>query len=382
MGLFDKLKKGLGVGDLGPSGLSGMLESMHGELESSQTAVVPGAKPTLDTKPIEQFLQEIGKISNPDEFSETEALHPLKRGKKVFFYHASPSPIAPHLMVHPEIEKAIALLSKEGIIKPAELEAAKNPETLLNIITERVTNQFSAESPVRRLLGTSRLRKFLSGESQQDAASVFHAGTLSAARDRMGPAAKAGSNVFLHAYEVDASAVETAIHDDIMLPDIGAQSPAAMRNYDEAIARSIEAEDINLTPLTIGSNVDLRATIATGKKVSLSGQVHPYRNAVEDVGNVSVSIPISAVGSSVRYSGAVDMTPVMHPNIFDEFVRQPIVAARRALSTLGAKVSSAADEIAESAKPVQKVSRRIGVMSRGTLAKVIEAGETAARIMR
>jgi hypothetical protein len=76
------------------------------------------------------------------------------------------------------------------------------------------------------------------------------------------------------------------------------------------------------------------------------------------------------------------MTPVMHPNIFDEFVRQPIVAARRALSTLGAKVSSAADEIAESAKPVQKVSRRIGVMSRGTLAKVIEAGETAARIMR
>ena len=86
MGLFDKLKKGLGVGDLGPSGLSGMLESMHGELESSQTAVVPGAKPTLDTKPIEQFLQEIGKISNPDEFSETEALHPLKRGKKVFFH--------------------------------------------------------------------------------------------------------------------------------------------------------------------------------------------------------------------------------------------------------------------------------------------------------
>lgn len=39
MGFFDKLKKGLGVGDLGPSGLSGMLESIYSELQSSQTAV-------------------------------------------------------------------------------------------------------------------------------------------------------------------------------------------------------------------------------------------------------------------------------------------------------------------------------------------------------
>ena len=274
-------------------------------------------------------------------------------------------------------------MSEAGILKPEELEAAKNPETLLNIITERVDNQFSAESPVKRSIGTVRLKKFLSGESQQDAASVFHAGTLSSARDRMGPDAKSGSNVFLHAYEVDTSAMEPVIHDDIMLPDIRVQGPAAMRNYDESIARSIEAQDINLTPLTIGSNVDLRATIATGKKVSLSGQVHPYRNAVEDVGNVSVSIPRSAVDSGgVRYAGAVDMTPVMNPTIFDEFVRQPIVAARRALGTLGAKVSSAADDIAESAGPVKRVSRRLGVMSRGTLAKVIEAGETAARVMR
>ena len=37
MGFFDKLKKGLGVGDLGPSGLSGMLESIHSELQRSQT---------------------------------------------------------------------------------------------------------------------------------------------------------------------------------------------------------------------------------------------------------------------------------------------------------------------------------------------------------
>ena len=284
-------------------------------------------------------------------------------------------------MVHPHIQKAIDVMSKAGILKPEELEAAKNPETLLKIVTERVDNKLDAENPVRRSM-PYRLKEFLSGESQQDAASVFHAGTLSAARDRMGPDAKAGSNVFLHAYEVDTSVMETAIHDDIMLPDIGAQGTAAMRNYDESIARSIEAQDINLTPLTIGSNVDLRATIATGAKVSLSGQVHPYRNAVEDVGNVSVSIPRTAVGSSVRYAGAVDMTPVMNPTIFDEFVRQPIVAARRALGTLGAKVSSAADDIAESAGPVKRVSRRLGVMSRGTLAKVIEAGETAARVMR
>lgn len=39
MGFFDKLKKGLGIGDLGPLGLSGMLESIHSELQSSQTAV-------------------------------------------------------------------------------------------------------------------------------------------------------------------------------------------------------------------------------------------------------------------------------------------------------------------------------------------------------
>ena len=37
MGFFDNLKKGLGVGDLGPSGLSGMLESIHSELQRSQT---------------------------------------------------------------------------------------------------------------------------------------------------------------------------------------------------------------------------------------------------------------------------------------------------------------------------------------------------------
>ena len=76
------------------------------------------------------------------------------------------------------------------------------------------------------------------------------------------------------------------------------------------------------------------------------------------------------------------MTPVLTADTFDEFVRKPIVAARTALGTLGAKVSSATDEIAESAGPVQRVARRIGVMSRGTLAKVIEAGETAARVMR
>jgi hypothetical protein len=43
MGFFDKLKKGLGIGDLGPLGLSGMLESIHSELQSSQTAVEAAA---------------------------------------------------------------------------------------------------------------------------------------------------------------------------------------------------------------------------------------------------------------------------------------------------------------------------------------------------
>lgn len=272
-------------------------------------------------------------------------------------------------------------MSKAGILKPEEIEAAKNPETLLNIITERVDNHFDAESPVRRSIGTVRLKKFLSGESQQDAASVFHAGTLSSARDRMGLDAKEGSSVFLHAYEVDTSAMEPVIHDDIMLGATGPPSADLVETYDRAVARSVMAEDINLNPT--GRDAQLRGTIATGKKVSLSGQVHPYRNAIEDVGNVSVSIPRSAVDSGgVRYAGAVDMTPVMNPTIFDEFVRQPIVAARRALGTLGAKVSSAADDIAESAGPVKRVSRRLGVMSRGTLAKVIEAGETAARVMR
>mgnify|MGYP000153137635 CR=1 FL=1 len=83
-------------------------------------------------------MQDIGRISNPDEFSEAEALHPLQRGKKVFFYHASASPVAPHLMVHPIIRKTIDTLFDEGIIKAEELEAAKNPETLLKIISERV----------------------------------------------------------------------------------------------------------------------------------------------------------------------------------------------------------------------------------------------------
>lgn len=282
-------------------------------------------------------------------------------------------------MVHPHIQKAIDVMSKAGILKPEELEAAKNPETLLKIVTERVDNKLDAENPVRRSM-PYRLKKFLSGESQQDAASVFHAGTLSSARDRMGLDAKEGSSVFLHAYEVDTSAMEPAIHDDIMLGATGPPSADLVETYDRAVARSVMEEDINLNPT--GRDAQLRGTIATGKKVSLSGQVHPYRNAIEDVGNVSVSIPRTAVGSSVRYAGAVDMTPVMNPTIFDEFVRQPIVAARRALGTLGAKVSSAADDIAESAGPVKRVSRRLGVMSRGTLAKVIEAGETAARVMR
>ena len=328
---------------------------------------------------VDKFLQDIGRISNPDEFSEAEALHPLHRGKKVFFYHASDSPIAPHLKVHPLVQDSIDTLFDEGIIKAEELEAAKNPETLLKMISERVEDgPFKKKNAAK----FKRITDFLRGASQQDAVSVFHAGTLSSARDRMGQDAKLGSDVFLHAYEVDASAMETAIHDDIMLPEIWNQGAEAIHGYDEAVIRSVGVEDINLNPFPISSNVELRGTVATGERVALSGRVHPYRNAVEDIGNISVSIPRTAVGSSVRYSGAVDMTPVMHPGAFDEFVRQPIIAARRALGTLGAKVSSATDEIAESAGPVQRVARRIGVMSRGTLAKVIEAGETAARVMR
>jgi hypothetical protein len=324
-------------------------------------------------------LQDIGRISNPDQFSEAEALHPLQRGKKVFFYHASSSPIAPHLMdVHPNVQDTIDILFDQGIIKAEEIEAAKNPETLLKIISERVKDGPFKEANQDNLDG---IVGFLSGESQ-DAASVFHAGTLSSARDRMGREARDGSDVFLHAYEVDTSVMETAIHDDSMLPKLSKQGADAEQIYTEAITRSVEVEDINLNPFPPESGIELKGTIATGKKVALRGRVHPYRNAVEDIGNISVSIPRTAVGSSVRYSGAVDMTPVMNPTIFDEFVRQPIVTARRALGTLGAKVSSATDDIAESAGPVQRVARRIGVMSRGTLAKVIEAGETAAKVMR
>jgi hypothetical protein len=279
-------------------------------------------------------------------------------------------------MIHPDVEKIIGSLLNKGIIKPEELEAAKNPETLLKMIKERV--------PDRDMHGTNlgRVAGFLSGETVQDAAAVFHAGTLSSARDRMGPDAKRGHNVFLHAYEVDTTVMETAIHDDIMLSQLPAHGTDAVETYSESLARSVEVEDINLNPFPAESGIELKGTIATGKRVALRGRVHPYRNAVEDIGNISVSIPRTAVGSSVTYSGAVDMTPVMHPGAFDEFVRQPIIAARRALGTLGAKVSSATDEIAESAGPVQRVARRIGVMSRGTLAKVIEAGETAARVMR
>jgi hypothetical protein len=322
-------------------------------------------------------LQDIGRISNPDEFSETEALHPLQRGKKVFFYHASSSPIAPHLMVHPHVQASIDSLFDAGIIKAEELEAAKNPQTLLKMISERVKDGPFKEQNADNL---RNITAFLSGEEHQDAAAVFHAGTLSAARDRMGPAARDGSDVFLHAYEVDTSMMQREIHDDSMLVKLSKQGADSEEIYREAVARSIDVDDLNLNPF--GPSTEMGGTIATGKKVALRGRVHPYRNAVEDIGNISVSIPRTAIGSSVRYSGAVDMTPVMHPNIFDEFVRQPIVAARRALGTLGAKVSSASDEIAESAGPVQRIAQRIGVMSRGTLAKVIEAGETAARVMR
>ncbi len=343
---------------------------------------VPTPVPELDTKPIEKFLQDIGRISNPDEFSEAEALHPLQRGKKVFFYHASTSPIAPHLMIHPQVKQAIDNLFNAGIIKTEELEAAKNPETLLKIISERVEGTPFAE---RHSLHIKRVTDFLSGESQQDAASVFHAGTLSSARERMG-VYPSGTEIFLHAYEVDSSMMDPIIHDDI---EVGSLGYGGSKNsmFRQRLNTSLQRGDRNISgrkPIEALGEVEstITDTIATGKKVALSGQVHPYRNAVEDAGNVSVSIPRTAIGSSVRYSGAVDMTPVGSADIFDEFVRKPIIAARTALGTLGAKVSSAADEITESAGPVQRVTRRIGVMSRGTLAKVIEAGETAARVMR
>lgn len=131
-------------------------------------------------------------------------------------------------------------------------------------------------------------------------------------------------------------------------------------------------------------------TIATGQTVALSRRVHPYRNHWEDVGNISVSIPKALVDTpidkeysgGVKYLGGFDMSPVMGEERFDNYVRQPIVTARRALSTLDARVSSATDDIAESAGIVQKAAKKIGVMSRGTLAKIIQAGETAARMMR
>jgi hypothetical protein len=336
----------------------------------------------VDTKPIDKFLQDIGRISNPDEFSEAEALHPLQRGKKVFFYHASTSPIAPHLMIHPDVQQAIDVLSDAGIIKPEELEAAKNPETLLKMISERVK-----DGPVREKHGSNldRVSSFLSGETQQDAAAVFHAGTLSSARERAG-AYDSGRQIFLHAYQVDTTMVDPVIHDDIEIGGIGFGG-SKQSKFRQRLNTSLQRGDRNISgrkPIEALGEVEstITDTIATGKKVGLSGQVHPYRNAVEDAGNVSVSIPRTAVGSSVRYSGATDMTPVLTADVFDEFVRKPILAARAALGTLGAKVSSASDEIAESAGPVQRVARRIGVMSRGTLAKVIEAGETAARVMR
>lgn len=327
-------------------------------------------------------MQDIGRISNPDEFSEAEALHPLQRGKKVFFYHASTSPVAPHLMVHPQVKQAIDNLFNAGIIKAEELEAAKNPETLLKMISERVKGTPFEEE---HSLHIKRVTDFLSGESQQDAASVFHAGTLSSARERMG-VHPIGTEVFLHAYEVDPTMMDPIIHDDI---EVGSLGYGGSKNtmFRQRLNTSLQRGDRNISgrkPIEALGEVEstIMDTIATGKKVALSGQVHPYRNAVEDAGNVSVSIPRTAIGSSVRYSGAVDMTPVASADIFDQFVRQPIIAARKALGTLGGKVSSATDEIAESAGPVQRVARRIGVMSRGTLEKVIEAGETAARVMR
>ena len=322
-------------------------------------------------------MQDIGRISNPDEFSEAEALHPLQRGKKVFFYHASASPVAPHLMVHPIIRKTIDTLFDEGIIKAEELEAAKNPETLLKIISERVKTNIGIPN---------RAIDFLSGETVQDAASVFHAGTLSSARERVGPY-PLGTDLFLHAYEVDTTMMDPIIHDDI---EIGSLEYGGSKNsmFRQRLNTSLQRGDRNISgrkPIEALGEVEstITDTIATGKKVALSGQVHPYRNAVEDAGNVSVSIPRSIVNAGgVRYAGTVDMTPVRSGDIFDQFVRQPIIAARKALGTLGGKVSSATDEIAESAGPVQRVARRIGVMSRGTLEKVIEAGETAARVMR
>ena len=251
MGFFDKLRKGLGVGDFGPLGLSGILESIHTDLQTSQTAVESALVPTpsteaissalnaakaadteppaydavsaayeTDTKRVEKFLQDLGRVSNPDEFSEAEAIHPLKRGKKIIFYHASTSPIAPHLKVHPMVQEAIDSLHSAGIIKPEELEAARNPETLLQIIGRLEDGPFKQANADN----LRRMTNFLSGEFHQDSASVFHAGTLSAARERMKSRHENyGDPIHLHAYEMDTSMMEPVIYDDEIIvrpPDV------------------------------------------------------------------------------------------------------------------------------------------------------------------
>lgn len=351
---------------------------------------------------VDKFLQDIGRISNPDDFSEAEAIHPSRRGKKIIFYHASTSPIAPHLKVHPIVQDTIDALHSVGIIKPEELEAARSPETLLQIIGRIEDGPFKRDN-ADNLRNTAN---FLSGEFDQDSASVFHAGTLSAARERMNMSAQHKEPIYLHSYETDTSMMEPVIYDDEMIVRatdvdqlrerkiISLQAGDAQKNTSlfTSSERTPEITKIKPFHLTTGGEVfefssslgdGTADTVATGQTVALSGRVHPYRNHWEDVGNISVSIPKALIDTpGVKYLGGLDMSPVMNEEHFDEVVRQPIVAARRALSTLDARVSSATDDIAESAGIVQKAAKKIGVMSRGTLAKVIQAGETAARVMR
>jgi hypothetical protein len=168
-------------------------------------------KKSLMTQRIEDFISNNARLINPDEFSDAEAIHPVNRGKQVFFYHATTSPNAPHKGVHPILNNIRNELLESGSITQKEWKKAEKSKNLLKIIAKKNIKEYAPGV------------KFLGGAVLQDSPDVFHAGTLKSAFERMeGTNLKAfgEQDVFVHTYSVKPRRMNKIIwSDEIGIPE-------------------------------------------------------------------------------------------------------------------------------------------------------------------
>jgi hypothetical protein len=336
------------------------------------------------TQRIEDFIANNARLINPDEFSDAEAIHPINRGKKVFFYHATTSPNAPHNGIHPLLNNLRDELLETGAITQKEWKKSAKSKNLLNIIQ-------------KKNLGYKNASNFLSGLNLQDSPDVFHAGTLKSAFERMeGTNLKAfgEQDIFVHTYAVKPRLMNKIIwSDEIQIPE---SNKAALDWFDYKASKSVYAGDRE------GFGLTREESLIPGKKVSMSRQVHAYRNTTEDIGNISVSVPKSVVrkGGKVNYAGSFRLNDIMSSIDNEAMPRQAFeqlqetVQARRAEIDLGSALRNrtgrmrgavARRTISEAAEITEvglEGATRVAVQSKGTTSRVIEGLGQAIKVMR